>query len=425
MLSLYLGFITGCDHENKKELPLCPDGNISTADAVWSHGNGDLQNTGRAPELRTKACLFGPVSQPSVQWSFELGWPGTISAPVVADDGTIYILAEYPGNGSTPGGIRNVGLFALTPSGALKWFFSKPRDIGTSFSAYYINRPALGADGTIYMVFWDSTLYAINPDGSEKWKLRHPSIFFRASPVIDRNENIYVGGRDSVLCVTKEGAIKWRFGDPSLTGRRCVEISLGKNCIYCAYERIGIIALDYSGKMLWVHSEDLFPFLRYVILVGEDDEVYFKIDDNTLYSLDRKGQPNWPTKIFSTFSVPALRGDWLYFCTGGTVRRFPKDGGGAADAEAIATLSRPTVTETSPLVDDRGIIYVATAFGGGVSTPLIAAVNPDSGLIWQVAIDAAFETSFDGYMALTPEGGLVVASWEDQFSGTNRLYYIK
>jgi outer membrane protein assembly factor BamB len=30
--------------------------------------------------------------------------------------------------------------------------------------------PAIGADGTIYVGSWDYNLYAVKPDGSEKWK---------------------------------------------------------------------------------------------------------------------------------------------------------------------------------------------------------------------------------------------------------------
>ena len=44
----------------------------------------------------------------------------------------------------------------------LKWSFS------TGGSVY--SNPAIGGDGTIYVGSCDHKLYAINPDGTEKWR---------------------------------------------------------------------------------------------------------------------------------------------------------------------------------------------------------------------------------------------------------------
>ncbi|MDN5325305.1 MAG: hypothetical protein PWP02_1024, partial [Thermosipho sp. (in: thermotogales)] len=58
--------------------------------------------------------------------------------------------------------------------------------------------PAIGADGTIYVGSDDDYLYAINPDGSLKWKIYG----INNSPAIDSDGTIYVGGTFDLYAVT-------------------------------------------------------------------------------------------------------------------------------------------------------------------------------------------------------------------------------
>jgi outer membrane protein assembly factor BamB len=52
--------------------------------------------------------------------------------------------------------------YAINPDGSQKWRLTTEQL--TVFSS-----PAIGADGTIYVGSHDYNLYAINPDGSQKW----------------------------------------------------------------------------------------------------------------------------------------------------------------------------------------------------------------------------------------------------------------
>ena len=69
--------------------------------------------------------------------------------------------------------------------------------------------PAIGSDGTIYIGSNDDNLYAVNPDGTEKWRYvvpgRRP---VRASPAIASDGTIYVttkaywdDGKKPALCL--------------------------------------------------------------------------------------------------------------------------------------------------------------------------------------------------------------------------------
>ena len=83
-------------------------------------------------------------------------WSRTIySSPTIGSDGIIYFATNNGGN-----------LYALNPDGSLKWKYR----VGEYISGYVI-----GADGTIYVgsgsYCENGSLYAINPDGTVEMEL--------------------------------------------------------------------------------------------------------------------------------------------------------------------------------------------------------------------------------------------------------------
>jgi outer membrane protein assembly factor BamB len=86
----------------------------------------------------------------SQKWKFFTLKPNFMkSSPAVGADGTIYVGSE--------------DAYALNSDGSLKWKFTTSAPIVDS-------SPAVGADGTIY-IGADHNVYALNPDGTQKWKL--------------------------------------------------------------------------------------------------------------------------------------------------------------------------------------------------------------------------------------------------------------
>ena len=99
-------------------------------------------------------CLFGAAGKgygQEVEWTFGLqsGRSTNGNTPSLSIDGTIYI------------GSSDNRLYAINPDGSEKWSFDGGNDIDSS--------PTIGSDGTIYFgsgLYWGSNLYAINPDGT-------------------------------------------------------------------------------------------------------------------------------------------------------------------------------------------------------------------------------------------------------------------
>jgi len=123
----------------------------------------------------------------TVKWKFPAGYWIRVN-PCIGDDGTIYCVS------------LNNFLFAINPNGTMKW--KTDVDAGTS--------PTIGPDGTIY-AGWD-TLYAINSvDGSVKWSLPVSGAIEGSTPCTSHEGVIYFGTTNGdVYAVNPNGTIRWR-----------------------------------------------------------------------------------------------------------------------------------------------------------------------------------------------------------------------
>ena len=84
-------------------------------------------------------------------------------------------------------------LYAINPNGTLRWKFQIGKDIWKHVNSL----PAIGSDGTIYIGSGDNNLYAIYPNGTLKWKFEINDNIM--SPVIGSDGTIYVGSNDNFL----------------------------------------------------------------------------------------------------------------------------------------------------------------------------------------------------------------------------------
>ena len=126
------------------------------------------------------------------------------SSPAIGSDGTIYVGTDpYGGGGRDPMPVDSV-FFAVNPNGTVKWKF--PMDDGAESS------PAVGPDGTIYVGSFDGYMYAIKDEGDAgvlKWKFLTRAAI-DGSPAVDGCGVVYFGSRDSTLyAVNPDGSLRW------------------------------------------------------------------------------------------------------------------------------------------------------------------------------------------------------------------------
>ncbi len=115
-----------------------------------------------------------------VLWKFETGMGYTEGLPVeeqgittsiaIGDQGTIYF------------GIKDKHLYALNSNGSLKWRYLTD---GIIYST-----PSIDNDGTIYFGSYDHYFYALYPDGELKWKYKTNGVI-ESSAAISSDGTVY------------------------------------------------------------------------------------------------------------------------------------------------------------------------------------------------------------------------------------------
>ena len=104
----------------------------------------------------------------------------------------------------------------FNPDGTLKWAFHPLDGVGGT-------SPSIGVDGTIYVGSGDGNVYAINPNGTQKWSFPI-GVSANSSPAIGADGTIYVGSSDgNVYAINPDVTQKWVFS----TGRHLLSPAIG------------------------------------------------------------------------------------------------------------------------------------------------------------------------------------------------------
>ena len=311
---------------------------------VGSSGGGSGGGTGSGGFNSTGFGFgFGETPDPNVElWRFVAG--NDVTAPAVASDGTIYI-----------GSVDNF-LYAVNPDGSEKWKFRSTNGAAINIA------PVIGSDGTIYFEDIVGTLYSMNPDGTVKWMLDSVG-----------NGEIAVTEDDTIIVNTgaynADGSIKWSRAvnnaviDPHGTGR-----------VYSSDLNVSAIDLA-NGLDSWVFNPD--GAISYSPAIGEDKTLYFGDSDGVFYAVGQDGIERWRFNISGRVNTgtPVIAPD-------GSIYVLFSDGSGDERLYALAsdgTLKwtfRVGLGSTAPVVGADGTVYI--------TTNTMTALNPDGTIKWSV-----------------------------------------
>lgn len=140
----------------------------------------------------TKLLAFTPAGK--LEWEFDTGSTLKNSPPSVGPDGRIYLT-----NDSDP-----AVFYALNPDGWVEWSYTLPG--ASSYSA------SVGLDGMVFVGDSGGLLYAFNSDGQLNWTYRLSLWHAALQPSVDAAGTVYAGSTDGRLyALNADGSLKWRY----------------------------------------------------------------------------------------------------------------------------------------------------------------------------------------------------------------------
>ena len=266
---------------------------IYAEESPWPMFRHDLKHTGHTP-------YTGPAT-PTVAWTFPAN-DGITSSPSMGHDGTIYVGAGgyYDRFGYNTGG-GDSSLYAINPDGTLKWQFKT--DYG-AYSAGIFSSPAIGPDGAIYFGALDHYVYALEDSttyGKLKWKVRLDENPVYSSPALGYDGTVYVGSLDFRLyALNPQGTIKWNYGttwcifsSPAIGSDGTVYVGSKNHLLYVLEDSVTYGKLRWwyiTGQFYDGHLVDSSP------AIGPDGTIYFGSLNRGMYAVSPAGETETLTR---------------------------------------------------------------------------------------------------------------------------------
>ncbi len=280
---------SSCNKKSPTETP--PVNNIhpqvdipwpSLADSPWPSPRGNIQCNGRSKSIGFR--------EGKVAWTFtEDRFVNEISGVVVGSDSTIYFTAGLTG------GIQKRYLYALNPDGTLKW----KNELEGRFAA--TTTPIVGAGDIIYVPTYWGPIHAFNSDGTLKWKYGNVIRNRTFSPALGLDGTIYFADTDGKLyAINANGTLKWfnnekMNSEEALLSSYSLTMSPDGTVLYGSSFDSTLNAFDsQTGDILWEFPTGHKLFAS--PMVDSDGNIYFTQFDSTgfhLCSINSQGELRW------------------------------------------------------------------------------------------------------------------------------------
>lgn len=207
------------------------------------------------------------IDEGTLKWHFPIAQ--TNGCPAIDPNGTIYIGSQEP------------YLYAITPEGQEKWRYQTEGSV--------IPSPVIGPDGTIYCGdYGNGYIHALNPqNGTEKWGFRaFPPGF--STPAIQSNGIILGSAAATIYAIDpEEGSALASY---TLTTTMIV---VSDGTIYAGTNSHFLYALTYdtSFELQWIY-ETTDGWISSTAAIDSDGTIYFGSGDN-LYALNPDSSLKW------------------------------------------------------------------------------------------------------------------------------------
>ena len=214
-----------------------------------------------------------------------------ISSPSIASDGSIYIGCLN----NNDRGVRNLNSILSTQ----KWIFG----VGINFNS----TAAIGSDGTIYIGAMDGYLYAINPNGTEKWKSKYGTPTVTAdnssgsTPAIGLDGTVYFAGvGNSINPFFKgilnaynpaDGSIKWTVNLTEKVDKGGPAVAADGTIYVGGHEKKMVAYNPADGSVKWSYTVD--SPIEVVPAIDNDGNIYFGDTGGSFHVVTPDGNKKW------------------------------------------------------------------------------------------------------------------------------------
>jgi outer membrane protein assembly factor BamB len=265
------------------------------ADSPWPMIKHDPQFTGRSP-------YKGPQT-PTVIWTVDMPH-GIFDGPIIGEDTHLY-FGPYAADITPPYSGISAYFYCYDNNGNFLWEYNLP-SLQTPSGG-----PLIDSAGCIYFGALDHYFYALNPDGTLKWRYQTGELIGDL-PNIDLQGNLYVASYDGYLyCLTREGMLNWKVNHQAFAGKSPT-FSPDGNTIYIPGADSNIYALNLDGSIKWVFNCSR---VYKGVLVDSEGNIYFVPEQapQYFYSIRNDGTVRWKVLIqnlsaLEIISIPTI--DW-------------------------------------------------------------------------------------------------------------------
>ncbi|HEX5223273.1 MAG TPA: PQQ-binding-like beta-propeller repeat protein [Verrucomicrobiae bacterium] len=321
-------------------------GEIDTSPALASDGTIYVsvnQPLFGSPDAGRKVVALG--TNGTIRWEYLTG-QGLLSSPMVDAAGKIYVGTRssiYPSGFSSP-------LLALHPDGTLAWQFIAEATI--------ITTPVLGQDGTIFFGSEAGTLYALTPTGQLKWSLYLTNGI--GAIAAGRDGTLYAFSGAKVMAVRGDGSFLWSANSG---GDSIMPVALdqaGNILVACGTQ--GVKAFNPDGTLRWQNSTSGTFYSTPV--VGTNGSIILGATGGPFRFFDSNGVNTWSTNSGgSHYSAAAVSSHGVVYAGNSAGKLIAT----SHSASKLWEHNAGSAVRSSPTIAPDGTIYVGTLGGKLIS----------------------------------------------------------
>ena len=366
----------------------------------WPMIKHDPQFTGRSP-------YKGPQT-PTIVWTADIS-DGIFSGPVIGEEGNLYFGSYYQLDSADH-------FYSYSSEGNIIWDYK----LGT-------NRPPqsgilIDSSNTIYFGSLDQNLYALNSDGSLKWKYNTGYITEILIPNIDKQGRIYTTNNPAgeLLSINSDGTLNWKVKYEDGFLLKSPVFSPDGNTIYISGKDSNLYALNLDGSIKWRFSSE--KIMR-APLVDIQGNIYFlpKNVPQYFYSLLPNGNIKWKFRIqnvgpLEVYAIPTIDYSGNLYAIGVDSTYpyykllFSLDYEG--NYRWSYMFEDPTDDFWQPLIcDSEGTVYVGSTFGY-----YYYAISSEGQLKWKLPLN---DYQVDNTAAISKDGTLYLGVHKSSLFNNN------